>query len=83
MPLFVQLTDAQGEPLWHTVESYSAVGFDPKHPASVDFQRSYLAGCGLEAKAGADRMLEAENPPWTNRHVAKGCFKTAADKQKG
>jgi hypothetical protein len=81
MPLFVQLTDKKGAEVWHVVESYEAVGDGAV--ASVDFERRYRAGCGLVKEAGADRMAEAEVPPWTNRHVNKGCFATASDPQEG
>jgi hypothetical protein len=77
MPLFVQLED-HGEPLWHAVESFETV--DGATGSSHEFKRSFKCGCGLIKVASADRLLESENPPWTNRHVAKGCFKTAADK---
>lgn len=77
MALFVQLED-RGEPLWHTVDSFETV--DAAVGSSHDFKRSYTCGCGLVAVASGSRLLESDNPPWTNRHVAKGCFKTAADK---
>jgi hypothetical protein len=77
MPLFVQLKDKKGADVWHTVESFETAGDGAN--ASLDFKRAYKCGCGLEAIASAAAMAEAENQPWTHRHVAKGCFTTAQD----
>ena len=80
MALFVQLEDRKGDQLWHTVASFEAVG--GAAGSSRDFTRRYRTGCGLTQDASGDRMAEADGPPWTHRHVHKGCFTTASDKQK-
>lgn len=79
MALFVQLEDKKGAALWHSVASFEDVAVNG--PASMDIQRSFKCGCGLTATARGDRLAEADTPPWTNRHVAKGCFVTASDPQ--
>ena len=75
MALFVQLRDKSGAEVWHTVESYES----SEGRSSLDIERRYTCGCGLVAEANGSRMAEADVPPWTNRHVAKGCFTTASD----
>lgn len=77
MPLFVQL-EAKGEPLWHTVESYDDARRSGS-ASSMEFARTYKTGCGLTIEAPAHRMIEAESPPWTNRHVKSGCFDSAQE----
>ena len=77
MALFVQLKDKKGADLWHAVESFES----SEGRASLDIERTYTCGCGLVDTANGSRMAEADAPPWTNRHVAKGCFTTASDPQ--
>lgn len=79
MALFVQLKDKKDADVWHVVESFEDVAVNG--PASMDIQRAFTCGCGLKATARGDRMAEADTPPWTNRHVAKGCFLTASEPQ--
>ena len=76
MALFVQL-ESKGVQTWHVVESFET--FEEAANSSLDFKRSYTCGCGLKQVASAHLLAEADAPPWTNRHVAKGCFKTASD----
>jgi hypothetical protein len=75
MGLFVQLKDKRSEDVWHVVDSFES----SDGRASLDIQRTYTCGCGLVETANGSRMAEADVPPWTNRHVAKGCFTTASD----
>jgi hypothetical protein len=80
MALFVQLEDKKGAQVWHVVASFEDI--DASYGASSrDIQRTFTCGCGLKQNARGDRMAEADTPPWTNRHVAKGCFLTAAEPQ--
>ncbi len=79
MALYVQLKDKKGAEVWHAVTSFEDVAADGG--ASLGIQRTYSCGCGLTEVANGARMAEADVPPWTNRHVAKGCFKTATDPQ--
>lgn len=78
MALFVQLEDKKGIDTWHVVTSYED---ETGGGSSLDLRRTYLTGCGQKVVAGGARMAEADGPPWTHRHVAKGCFTTAEDPQ--
>lgn len=79
MPLFVQLPDKKGEQVHHVVLSYAGLpGEDNTMAASRDFKRRYELGCGRSEIGPASQLAEAAVPPWTNRHVAKGCFLTAS-----
>lgn len=79
MGQFVQLPDKKGVQTWHAVES--AADEDGGGKVSQFFLRKFKTGCGLTEVAAAHLLLESAKPPWTNRHVAKGCFATAADPQ--
>lgn len=82
MPLFVQLPDKKGEPVHHVVVSHAGLpGEDDTLASSRDFKRRYELGCGRSEIGPAGSLAEAEVPPWTNRHVAKGCFTIASDPQ--